>query len=71
MSNQDFAGNTAIRYCIRAAHCCLDNIYKLGYIVVSWFYIICSWGVTNQPKNKGVIEASDRVESIGDGGVLE
>ena len=70
MSNQEFAGNAVIRYCIRCSHCCFDNIYKLGYIIITGLNIICCSWVSNESKDESVIETADTVETVGDSSIL-
>lgn len=71
MCYQYFTGYAAVRNCIIAAYCCLDNIYKLGYIVVSRLNIICVNRPSNNSPAKCVIDISNGVETVRDSGILE
>lgn len=71
MCNENLTCYGIKRYCVVGTYCILDNIYKLGYIVVSWLNIICIYRPSYEPPTEGVVKVADAVKAVGDAGVLQ
>lgn len=71
MCYENLTRYAVVRYCIIGTHCCFDNIYKLGYIIVSRLNIIRIYRPTHEPPTESVVKVADTVKAVGDGGILQ